>query len=135
MNIYSFFDAVIGFIYTTPRNCSIAVLNNIAKNHGCADNMVDQVINGAIADFIMNSIAPYNKNTTLRNGNKIPDNRVNPTYNELMNILIKEKFSDLSIGRAERIVGYLVEKSALTIDSDGILYNSKSLSQHQLIQL
>ncbi len=132
-----YFDSVERFMYATPCNCSIAVLNNIAKNHGCAENLVDQVINGVIIDFIMNIIAPKNVETKVMDAkrNEIPDNRINPTYQELMDIITKEKFSDLSIGRAEKIIGYLVQKTALTIDDNGTLYISKSLLPHQFVQL
>lgn len=136
-NTSIFFDAVEQFMYMTPCKCSVAVMNNIAKNRGCAEVLVDQVINGVIVDFIMDIIAPKNKRTKVLNvnGNEIPDNRINPTYCELMDILTKEKFSDLPINRAEKIIGYLVQKTALIIDDKGLLYKSKSLLPHQIIQL
>lgn len=136
-NIPIFFDAVEQFMYITPCNCSVAVMNKIAKNRGCADILVDQVINGVIVDFVMNIIAPKNKRTKVLNvnGNEVPDTRINPTYCELMDILTKEKFSDLPINRAEKIIGYLVQKAALIIDDKGFLYKSKSLLPHQTIRL
>lgn len=137
INSSLYFDAVERFMYATPRNCSIAVLNSIAKNHGCAEKLIDQVINGVIVDFIMNIIAPKNKGTKVfdANGNEIQDCRVNPTYNDLMDILTHEKFSDLTVARADKLIGYLIQRSALTIEADGTLYNSKSLLPHQFVQL
>lgn len=132
-----YFDAVERFMYTTSHNCSIAVLNNIAENNGCAENLVDQVINGVVVDFVMNLIASSNKSNKFTDAkeNEVSDYRINPTYKKLMDILTKEKFSDLSIGRAEKIIGYLVQKTVLTIDDNGTLYKSKSLLPHQLVQL
>lgn len=137
MNSSLYFDAVEQIMYMTPRNCSIAILNDIAKNHGCAENLVDQVINGVIIDFIMNLIAPKDKRTKVLDAeeNEIPDNRINPTYQELMNILTKEKFYDLSITRADKLIGYLIKKYALTIESDGTMFKTKALLPHQFVQL
>lgn len=136
-NTSLYFDSVERFMYATPCNCSIAVLNNIAKNHGCAENLVDQVINGVIIDFIMNIIAPKDKKTKVLDleGKEILDNRVNPSYQELMDILTKEKFSDLSITRADKLIGYLIQKYALTIESDGTMFKTKTLLPHQFVQL
>ncbi len=96
-------------------------MNKIAKDRGRAEFLAGQVINGVIVDLVVNIIAPQNKRTKVINinGDEYPDNRINPIYCELMDILTKEKFSDLPIDRAEKIVGYLVQKSAMIIDDQG----------------
>lgn len=99
--------------------------------------LVDQVVNGVMADYIMDIIAPKEKTVTVADpyGREIKDARINPTPEDLINFLSGYRFSDLSTGHAEKLIGYLVGKSALAVNEEGLLYRSKSLIKRQPVTL
>lgn len=138
MNIHPshYFEAVERFIYSQEQKCSIAVLKKLALDQGCPKEFVDQVINGAIVDYVTNNIAPKESNMTIiQHGVEVMNYRKNPTVAELMSFMTNDRFTDLSIERAEKLISYLIEKSALTVDYDGRLFPTKRLITRQLIEL
>lgn len=131
-----YFEIVERFIYSHENKCSIAVLKNWAIGKGCPNEFVDQVINGVIVDYLMNDIAPKERNTTIiLQEFEDTDNYKNPTVAELMSFMTKDRFTDLGIERAEKLISYLIEKSALTVDYDGRLFLTKRLMPRQLVEL
>lgn len=132
-----YFEPVEGFMSANPYQTSIAVINGLLRGNGCPDELINQVVNGAMADLLMKIIAPQKRSvqTFDQNGNVIPDNRVNPTKEELVEFLIQERFSYLTRDRAEKLLDFLIQKSALTEGADGTLYLTKYMLPRQLIQL
>ena len=129
-----YFEIVERFIYLHENKCSIAVLKKLAIDQGCPNEIADQVINGAIIDYLMSYIAQRNI-TIIQQEIKVTDNYKNPTVAELMSFMTKDRFMDLSIEHAEKLISYLIEKSALTVDNDGRLFLIKRLIPKQLVEL
>ena len=132
-----FFEPIEGFIHANPGAIQLAVLNRLATSHGCPDNLVDQVVNGAIADLLQACIAPKDKNVVVvdRQGNTIPDNRISPTREELANT-ISRQFEGYSSDRAYKLIDYLVSKGALVEDlQTGTIYVQTVMVARQLIEL
>ena len=131
-----YFEIVERFIYSHENKCSIAVLKNLAIGQSCPNEFVDQVLNGAIVDYLISYIAPKERNTTIiQQGIEVTDNCKNPTVAELMSFMTKDRFTDLNIERAEKLISYLIEKSALTVDYDGRLFLAKRLMPRQLVDI
>lgn len=138
MNIHQshYFKIIERFIYSHEEKCPIAVLKKLAIDRGCPNEIADQVINGAIVDYLINYIAPKERNTTvIQHGIEVTNNDKNPTVSELMLFMTEDRFTDLSIERAEKLLSHLIEKSALTVDYDGRLYLTKRLMPRQLVEL
>lgn len=132
-----YFDKVDRFIRLNRQHCSIAMLNRFAKGADCPDDLVDQVVNGAIVDYIMCLVSgPDNTVTcTDMNGRTVPTSANHPTRAELIEHLTETKFSDLSQERARKIIDLLLNKQALSLYSDGSLYCSMQLIPRQLVAL
>ena len=132
-----YFDKVEGFININPLSCSIQMLNGFAKAAGCPDDLVDQVVNGAIVDYIMRIVSGADDTVTCTdmNGRTVPTTIYYPTQIELVEHLTALKFSDLSQERARKIVDFLLVKKALSEDSEGNLYCSMRLIPRQLVAL
>lgn len=132
-----YFETVEGYLFQCPNNCSIGTLNNLVQRAGCPNDLVDQVVNGAIVDYIMCLVSgPDNTVTcTDMNGRTVPTSANHSTRAELIEHLTETKFSDLSTERARKIVDDLLKNHALSEDSDGSLYRSKQLIVRQLVAL
>ena len=131
-----YFEIVERFIYSHENKCSIAVLKKLAIDQGCPNEIADQVINGAIVDYLMSYIAPKDDNTTIvQHRIEVTSDCENLTITELMSFMTKNRFADLSIERAEKLVSYLIEKLVFTVDYDGRLFLVKRLMPRQLIEL
>lgn len=132
-----YFDKVEGFINLNPQSCSIMMLNGFAKAAGCPDDLVEQVVNGAIVDYVMRIVSGADDTVTCTdmNGRTVPTTTYYPTQAELVEHLTALKFSDLSQERARKIVDFLLAKKALSLDSDGSLYCSMRLIPRQLVAL
>jgi len=132
-----FFEPIEGFIHANPGAIQLAVLNRLATSHGCPEDLVDQVANGAIADLLQACIAPRVKSVTItdRQGNALPDNRINPTREELA-ATITRQFEGYSLERANKLINYLVSKGALVEDlQTGTIYVQTVMVARQLIEL
>lgn len=132
-----YFDKVEGFIRLNPHSCSIAMLNRLVKEAGCPDDLVEQVVNGAIVDYIMRIVSGADDTVTCTemNGRTVPVRVYHPTTAELITYLTETKFSDLSQERAGKIIDILLNKKALSLDSDGCLYCSMPLIPRYLVAL
>lgn len=132
-----YFDKVEGFINLNPQSCSIMMLNGFAKAAGCPDDLVEQVVNGAIVDYVMRLVSgpDYTVTCTDINNRTVPVRVYHPTTAELIAYLTETKFSDLSQERAGKIIDFLLSKKALSLDSDGNLYCSMRLIPRQLVVL
>ena len=131
-----YFEIIERFIYSYGIKCSITVLKKLAIDQGCPNEIADQVINGAIVDYLMNYIAPKDENITIvQHGIEVTSDCKNPTITELMSFMTKDKFTDLSIERAEKLVSYLIEKSALMVDYDGRLFLINRLIPRKFVEL
>lgn len=123
-HISQYFEPVRGFLGTHPEErVSVAVINRVLKNKGCPDEWIDSVVNGVIAELLVNNIAPMENSvqTFDRDGNEMPDVRISPTRTELIDILTQKQFCDLETDRAERLIDFLIQKSVLK-ESGGQLY-------------
>ena len=132
-----FFEPIEGFIHSHTGVIQVAVLNRLATSHGCPEDLVDQVVNGAIADLIQACIAPMNKSVAITDwqGNTMPDNRISPTREELVNTISKQ-FEGYSLDRANKLLNYLFEKGALTEDQHtGKTHVQTIMVARQLIEL
>lgn len=132
-----YFDSVEGYLFQCPTNCSIGTLNRLAQRAGCPADLVEQVVNGAIVDYIMCLVSGSDDTVscTDMNNRTIPVRIYHPTPAELIAHLTETKFSDLSQERAGKIVDYLLNEHALLEDSDGSLYRVKPLTSRQLVVL
>lgn len=132
-----YFDKVDRFIRLNPQHCSIAMLNRLAKAADCPDDLVEQVVNGAIVDYIMQIVSGPDDTVTCtdQNNRTVPMAANHPTSAELIEHLTKQKFSDLSQERAGKIIDFLLNKPALSFDTDGCLYCSMRLIPRQLVAL
>ena len=132
-----YFDSVEGFIRLNSQHCSIAMLNRFAKDADCPDDLVEQVVNGAIVDYIMRIVSGPDDTVTCAdmNGHTVPVRIYHPTSAELIAHLTEIKFSDLSQERAGKIIDFLLNKPALSFDTDGCLYCSMRLIPRQLVAL
>ena len=132
-----FFEPVEGFIKMNPGKVQVAVLNGLVRNAGCPEYEIDAVVNGAIADIIQNIIAPKQRIVKVTDvyGNIIPDNRVNPTKDELVDSII-EKFEGITCQRATQLIDFLLQNGVLTSDSaTDKLYLQTPSHPRQLVKL
>lgn len=113
-----FFEPAEGFICSHPGVIPLAVLNKLVQEAGCPTEQVDSIINGVVAGIIQSNIAPKNKTVTTTDayGNIVPDNRSNPTKQELVQAII-QKFDVFSTDRAYKLIDYLIENGVLVCDS------------------
>lgn len=123
-----YFDNVEMFIKMHPDQAPLAVLRNAVKSNGCPDDLVDQIVNSAIAHDVNLKVTPKENMMTLSKDGVEYDtfNAFNPTYEELI-ADISGRFVDLGVERAKAIVDFLIKKGALTVYPDGKLYRTKVL--------
>ncbi|MBQ1328432.1 MAG: hypothetical protein IIY49_10410 [Eubacterium sp.] len=132
-----FFEPVEGFIRTHPGVCQVAVLNQLALNAGCPTEDVDSIVNGVLSDLLQISIAPQNKNLSVINpiGLQEPDTRINPTIDELVEILIKQ-FEGITKERASKLIDFLINKGVFECDpTSGMLFLKTRLRNRLPISL
>lgn len=132
-----YFDSVEGYLFQCPTNCSIGTLNRLAQRAECPADLVEQVVNGAIVDYIMRIVSGPDNTVicTDINNRTVPVRIYHPTPAELIAHLTETKFSDLSQERAEKIIDILLNKHALSLHSNGSLYRSMPLIPRQLVAL
>lgn len=123
-----YFDNVEMFIKLHPDQASLAMLCSAVKSNGCPDELVDQVINSAIAHEINLKVTPEENLITLSKNNVEYDTfkPYNPTYEGLI-ADVSARFVDLGYERTKAIVDFLITKGALTVYLDGKIYRTKVL--------
>ena len=123
-----YFENVEQYIALHPDHAPLAMLMAAVRSNGCPDDVMDAVINSAIAHEINLVVTPREK--TLTNSKDRFDydafNEYNPTNEELVNDIVA-RFNNLGFDRAKGIVDFLINKQALTVYPDGKLYRTKVL--------
>lgn len=123
-----YFENVEQYIALHPDHAPLAMLMAAVRSNGCPDDVMDAVINSAIAHEINLVVTPREK--TLTNSKDRLDydtfNEYNPTNEELVNDIVA-RFDNLGFDRAKGIVDFLINKQALTVYPDGKLYRTKVL--------
>lgn len=123
-----YFENVEQFIALHPDHAPLAMLMAAVRSNGCPEDMMDAVINSAIARVINLVVtSPENAMTISKVGVKTDTfKEYNPTKEELINDILA-RFDDLGFDRAKGIVDFLLHKQALTVYPDGKLYRTKVL--------
>lgn len=133
-----FFDPAEDFISSHPGEViPLAVLNKLVVDAGCPAEQVDSIINGVVAGIIQSNIAPKNKTVTTTDayGRIVPDNRSNPTKQELVQAIV-HKFDVFSTDRACKLVNYLIQTGVLICDpATDSLYLQTPLVARSIITL
>lgn len=132
-----FFEPAEGFICSHPGVVPLAVLNKLVQDADCPIDKVDSIINGVIAGIIQSNIAPKNKTVTTTDvyGRIAPDNRSNPTKQELVQAIV-QKFDVFSTDRACKLIDYLIQKEILVCDpATDTLYLQTPLVARSIITL
>lgn len=128
VNYSLYFDNVERFISLHPDHAPLAMLMAAVRNNGCPEEQIDSVVNSAIAQVINLAVAPPEITvTTSKDDQEYPKMETyNPSYEELINDTIS-RFDDLGYERARGIVNALIQKGALTVYDDGLIYRTKVL--------
>ena len=123
-----YFDNVEMFIKLHPDQAPLAILCSVVKSNGCPDDLVEQVINSAIAHEVNLKVTPEENTMSVSKDGVEHDTFVpyNPSYEELITY-IADRFVDFGVERAKAIVDFLVSKQALTVYPDGKLYRTMAL--------
>lgn len=123
-----YFDNVETFIKLHPDQAPLAMLCSAVKSNGCPDELVDQIINSAIAHEINLKVTPEEKTMSVSKDGVEYDTfkPYNPTYEGLI-ADVSARFVDLEFERTKAIVDFLITKGALTVYPDGKMYRTKVL--------
>ena len=116
------------FIKLHPDQAPLVALRNAVKSNGCPEELIEQVINSAIAHEVNLKVTPDNNTMSLtKDGVEYGSfEAYNPSYEELVTY-ISDCFDGLEDVRAKSIVDVLLSKQALSAYSDGKLYRTKVL--------
>ena len=123
-----YFDNAEQFIKLHPDHAPLAILMSAVRNNGCPDELIDSVINGAIAQEVNRMVTPQEMTLTVSKDDKnYPSiEPFNPSYEELIDY-VTTRFTDLGNERAKGIVDVLIHKGALTVFNDGMVYRTMLL--------
>lgn len=123
-----YFENVEQYIALHPDHAPLSMLMAAVRSNGCPEDMMDAVINSAIARVINLAVTPP-KNTMIISKKGVEYDtfkEYNPTFVELINDIVL-RFDELGFNRAKCIVYFLIHKQALTVYPDGKLYRTKVL--------
>ena len=123
-----YFDNIEMFLGTHPDYAPLAVLRNAVRSSGCPDDLIEDVINSAIAQEYNRAIAPKEKTVIVTTQD------YNPTYEELISDM-KARFTDFDDVRIKGIVDALIKNGAITVYEDGRLYRTKALIPRMIIKI
>ena len=131
-----YFDNVEMFMRTHPDNAPLAMLMAAVRSSGCPENMIDEVVNGAIAKELNLTITPKEQTVKVyEDGFELESQKLyNPSYEDLINFVVS-RFVGIDTLRAKAIVDALISKHALTIYDDGMVYRTMVLLPRQLLAL
>ena len=123
-----YFENVEQYIVLHPDHAPLAMLMAAVRSNGCPEDMMDAVINSAIARVINLAVTPAENTVTIAKDGVEYDTfkEFNPTIEELINDIV-ERFDDLGFDRVKDIVDFLIHNQALTVYPDGKLYRTKVL--------
>lgn len=131
-----YFDNVEMFLAAHPDHAPLAVLRNAVMSSGCPENLIDDVINSAIALEYNRVITPKEKTiTVIENGEVIPATQdYNPTCEELISDMIA-RFTDFEEARIKGIVDALIRNEAISIYEDERLYRIRVLTPRTIVKI
>lgn len=123
-----YFENVEQYIVLHPDHAPLAMLMAAVRSNGCPENMMDAVINSAIARVINLAVTPPEDTMTFSKDGVVYDTfkEYNPTYVELINNVVK-RFDGIGYDRAKGIIDALCRNNALTGYPNGKLYRTKVL--------
>ena len=123
-----YFHNVVMFIKAHPNHAPLAMLMAAVRSNGCPEELIDAVVNGAIAQELNLAISPKEQTVTVSKDGLVYDTReeYNPTYEELINDVVN-RFNDIPVERAKAIVDALLSKRAITVYPDGKIYRTMAL--------
>ena len=135
-NPSQYFDNVEMFIRSHPDHAPLAMLMAAVRSNGCPEELIDAVINGAIAQEINLAITPKEQTVTVSKDGYVYETwkEYNPTYEELINDVVN-RFNDFPVERAKTIVDVLISKHALIVNPDGKIYRTMTLVPRQPLML
>ena len=131
-----YFDNVEFFLSMHPDTAPLAMLRSAVKTNGCPEELIDDVVNSAIAQELNRVITPKEHNMTIeRNGEVMrPYDDYNPSYCELLENM-KSRFVDLEEDRIKGIIDALITKKAISIYDDQKLYRTMALLPRTIIKI
>lgn len=123
-----YFDNVEMFIKAHPDHAPLAMLMAAVRSNGCPEELIDAVVNGAIAQELNLAITPKEQAVTVSKDGLVYDTweEYNPTYEELINDVVN-RFPNIPVERAKGIVDTLLSKQAITVYPDGKIYRTMAL--------
>lgn len=123
-----YFENVEQYIALHPDYAPLAMLMAAVRSNGCPEEMMDAVINSAIARVINLAVTPPKNTVTISKAGAEYDTykKYNPEIEELINDIVA-RFENLGFDRAKGIVDFLIYKQALTVYPDDKLYRTKVL--------
>lgn len=131
-----FFDNIEKYLKANQGQVTVDDLRNEVIRNGCPAEMVDSVINGAIADEVNIKVTSKNNTMTIQKDGEFfaPMEAYNPTFEGLINDMIT-RFDGLGQDRAKSIVDSLLRNQELSVYSDELIYRTKVRIPRQPISL
>ena len=131
-----YFDCIEQVFRSNSGRISLDVMQRSVESLGCPKDMVDNIVNSAIAQEVNLIITPKEHNVTVTmNGREMPPvGDYNPSYNELLERTMF-RFPDLGEERIEGIINSLINKQAISVLEDGKLYRTKVLLPRTIIKI
>lgn len=123
-----YFDGIEQVLRSNNGNISLDVLRRAVESLGCPKDIVDDIVNSAIAQEVNLMITPMEHNVTeTMNGREMPPMEdYNPSNSELLERMMF-RFPDLGEERIKGIINALISKQAISVLEDGRLYRTKVL--------
>lgn len=121
-----FFENIEKYLKTHQGQVAVDDLKSEVIRNGCPGDMVDSVINGAIADEVNIKVTSKNNTMTIQKDGEVfaPMEAYNPTYEGLINDMVS-RFDGLGQDRAKSIVDSLLRNQELSVYSDELIYRTK----------
>lgn len=131
-----YFDEIEQVLRSNSGSISLDVMQRSVESLGCPKDMVDNIVNSAIAQEVNLIITPKEHNVTVTmNGREMPPvEDYNPSYNELLERMMF-RFPDLGEDRIKDIINALISKQAISILEDGRLYRTKVLVPRMIVKI
>lgn len=131
-----YFDGIEQVLRNNSGSISKDVMQRTVESLGCPKDMVDDIVNSAIAQEVNLMITPMEHNVTVTiNGREMPSMEdYNPSYSELFERMVF-RFPDLGEERIKGIINALISKQAISIEDDGNLYRTMVLLPRIIIKI
>ncbi len=131
-----FFENIEKYLKTHQGQVAVDDLKSEVIRNGCPAEMVESVINGAIADEVNIKVTSKNSTMTIQKDGEVfaPTEAYNPTYEGLINDMVT-RFNGLGQDRAKSIVDSLLRNQELSVYNDELIYRTKVRIPRQPISL